>query len=125
MSKHTEIYHEVQNIYKGIKAYEQRLEAIRANECKHPVTEMGNYMWAPGHISSGMICQICGELLPAESKHIKGDKIVVKGSEYWLDLMGGAPVHVKVLEFLANDEVLVEYLNSTPGRTETLPLQLF
>ena len=70
MSKHTEIYREVQNIYKGINAYEKRLATIRSEECKHPVTEVGNYMWAPGHISTAKICQICGDLLPEPNRLI-------------------------------------------------------
>lgn len=120
MNKHLDTYHEVQNIYKDIKAYEQRLEVIRSQECAHAITEIGNYMWAPGHISTGRICQICGELLP----HAKSDEPLI-GQEYHLDLGAQTPVHVKVLEILDEDRVLVEYLGSTPGRKSTLDMAFF
>jgi len=44
--------------------------------------------------------------------------------EYHLDLGSQTPVHLKTLAIFG-DKVLCEYLDSTPGRTELLSLELF
>jgi len=44
---------------------------------------------------------------------------------YYLDLGSLCPVEVKVLEILNEKEILVEYLKSWAGRTETLPIEVF
>ena len=44
---------------------------------------------------------------------------------YFLDLGSLAPVEVKVLKILNENEILVEYLKSWAGRTEVLPIELF
>jgi hypothetical protein len=46
------------------------------------------------------------------------------GREYTLDLGSSAPVKVKPIS-LENGNVIVEYLNSTPGRQETFSLEDF
>ena len=127
MSKHTDLLREVQNIYKGIKAYEQRLETIREEICTHPVNEITNYQWAPGHIVRGKVCNICGKFTgPCENaKLYTARNGVFLNEEYSLDLGSSSPVLVKVLKFLPDNKVFVEYLNSSPGRTETLSADLF
>ena len=47
------------------------------------------------------------------------------GKTYSLDLGSLAPVKVVVLKILNEEEVLVEYKNSWPGRQETLQIDLF
>ncbi len=56
---------------------------------------------------------------------MKISKIII-GKEYHLDLGSLAPVHVKVISIdEKKEEVLVKYLNSTPGRTERLSFYFF
>jgi len=52
------------------------------------------------------------------------DNIII-GKTYNLDLSGSAPVSVRPIEFIGEDRVLCEYLNSYAGRKEILDVYLF
>lgn len=49
-------------LYEIIEDANNALKDIRS-KCKHENFTEGNYMWAPGHINSGAICDTCGEFL--------------------------------------------------------------
>ena len=52
----------VEELYAMIKSANDELVEIR-KECPHDNWFEGNYMWAPGHIHPGAICDDCGEFL--------------------------------------------------------------
>lgn len=66
--KHLKIKFSVKLRYKEIKKAETALKRLR-KQCKHPITKLCNYMWAPGHISPNTkICSVCGEVMLSESE---------------------------------------------------------
>ena len=52
----------IQELYKIIKDANDELDLIRKN-CPHNQVSKGDYMWAPGHISNGFICDDCGKYI--------------------------------------------------------------
>ena len=52
----------IEELYKIIQEAQDELKEIR-NNCPHKNYKLGNYMWAPGHINEGYICEDCGEFL--------------------------------------------------------------
>jgi len=52
----------IKELYKIIEEAKKEIEEIRTN-CQHIKTFKGDYMWAPGHINTGYICEDCGKYL--------------------------------------------------------------
>jgi len=52
----------VQELYKQIEDAKNELAEIR-KKCPHKNHAIKNYMWAPGHIEQGHVCDNCGEYL--------------------------------------------------------------
>jgi len=133
--KHQKIGGEILQLYIVIADANAKLAELR-EQCEHPHITRGNYAWAPGHISFGVnICDVCGEVveeieaqivdnLTAGYEYTQYPSALEIGSEHYLDLGSSAPVHVKVLAVI-QDQVICEYLASTPGRTEVLSRDLF
>lgn len=120
-------------LYKEIAEINEKLADLR-KRCTHSSTYIGMYSWAPGHMHEAKICNACGEVIENVEAQIV-DNLTVSNdyeqitlpainSEHYLDLGAQAPVHVKVL-WIAGGEVCCEYLNSKPGRTEMIPIELF
>ena len=133
-SKHQKIGGEILQLYKIISDANTQLSELR-KQCEHPHTSRGDYAWAPGHISFGVnICDVCGEVVEEIEAQIASNLTAgydykqvtypVVNETYSLDLGSSAPVVVKVIAIMG-DEVLCEYLHSTPGRTEMLSIDLF
>jgi hypothetical protein len=57
-----EIKKNVDYCYSVIKSAQDQLSKLR-EECKHESIRIGKYMWAPGHIIDGKICNYCGEFI--------------------------------------------------------------
>ena len=132
--KHQKIGGEILQLYKTISDANTQLSELR-KQCEHPHTSKGDYAWAPGHITFGVdICDVCGEVIEEIEAQIVDNLTAVQytqypsaleiGSEHYLDLGSQAPVHVKVIAVI-QDQVICEYLASTPGRTEVLSRDLF
>ena len=68
----------IEELYKIIQDAEDELKEIR-NKCPHKNYKLGNYMWAPGHINEGYICEDCGEYLG----EIKTAKEWIENPRYW------------------------------------------
>lgn len=69
-------------------------------------------------------CNICKYFNKSIKTKIKNSMNIKEGEVYFLDLGALEPIEVKVLKVYEN-EILVEYLNSTPGRRELLPKEVF
>lgn len=132
--KHQKIGGEILQLYKTISDANTKLSELR-KQCEHPHTSKGDYAWAPGHITFGVdICDVCGEVIENIEAQIVDNLTAgydykqitppAINSEHYLDLGSQAPVHVKVL-WVAGTEVCCQYLDSTPGRTEMLSIDLF
>lgn len=52
----------VKELYKIIQDAQEELDLIRKT-CPHNNYKIENYMWAPGHIEQGYICEDCGEYI--------------------------------------------------------------
>ena len=52
----------VKELYAVLKSANEELEEIR-KKCPHKKWKVGNYMWAPGHINNGAICNLCDKYL--------------------------------------------------------------
>ena len=98
--------------------------ALLCSKCNTIIKTGNDFTAEEQKASAGEIVlepQFCGRCKAAEKT---ADPVTV-GKIYHLDLGSLAPVKVKVLGIVDENEVLVEYLNSWPGRTETLPNTLF
>ena len=84
----------VQELYEIIKKAQDELEDIRAN-CKHIEHKECNYMWAPGHISVGHMCDYCGHYL-GEYKTFAD--WLPSYTDTWFECMFGAAWKLKTLE---------------------------
>lgn len=69
----------VKELYKIIENAKNELEGIRST-CTH-TTFKGNYMWAPGHITEGYICEECGQFLG----EMKTAEEWLNEPKYWTD----------------------------------------
>lgn len=58
-----EIKDQCESLYAVIKVAQEDLANIR-KACPHTETFIGDYEWAPGHLSTARICSACGEFLP-------------------------------------------------------------
>ena len=52
----------LKELYKIISECQLEIDEIREG-CTHSNFTKGNYMWAPGHINEGMICDNCNKYL--------------------------------------------------------------
>ena len=63
-------------------------------------------------------------ILPTKQQKVMNKKEII-GKKFDLDLSYFSPVSVVVKEITEEDKVIVEYLNSTPGRTEEFSISDF
>lgn len=63
-----------------------------------------------------------GKRKPKQDSRTEGTSVI--GQEFTLDLGSLSPVEVRVKD-ITRDKVIVEYLNSTPGRTEVFSIEEF